>query len=258
MNRLEAILQQLKDGKITIEDALTEINLFGLDFIEDGVKMDSGRYMRKGIPEIVFAEKKPPELVLKIVSNIMKSKNVLLLSRVLEKHLSLLNQELDGIYNLIVKPDFEPYTVTITSKDYSPEKTGSKIGILTAGTSDIPIAEEAAAVADLMGVEAITFHDVGVAGVHRLFEPLKKLVEQRIKALIVIAGMEGALPTIVSGLVNFPVIGVPTSTGYGHGGGGTAALMTMLQSCSPGLVVVNIDNGINAGATAALIAKQSK
>jgi NCAIR mutase (PurE)-related protein len=258
MNKLETILKQLKDGKISVNEAMTAIDLFGLDFVENEVKMDSGRYLRKGIPEIVFAEKKRPELVLKIVSSLMKKKDSLLLSRVKDEHLTILKQEFTDFFNLTIRPKFEPYTVTITSKNYTQEKSNQKIGILTAGTSDIPIAEEAAAIAELMGVEVITFHDVGVAGVHRLFDPLKRLVEQKIKVLIVIAGMEGALPTIVSGLVNIPVIGVPTSTGYGYGGGGTAALMTMLQSCSPGLVVVNIDNGINAGATAALIAKQSK
>ena len=103
-----------------------------------------------------------------------------------------------------------------------------------------------------------SFYDVGIAGVHRLFDPLKELIKQNVKAIVVVAGMEGALPAIVSSLVSVPVIGVPASIGYGYGGQGEAALMTMLQSCSPGLVVVNIDNGINAGATAALIAKQSE
>ena len=161
-------------------------------------------------------------------------------------------------FDFIIPSKNEPYTVTIKQKTHNIKVSSSKIGILTAGSSDIPIAEEAAAIARLMGVKVISFHDVGVDGVHRLFEPLKKLKEERVKCIIVVAGMEGALPTVVSGLVDVPIIGVPTSIGYGYGGKGEAALMTMLQSCSPGLVVVNIDNGINAGATAALIAKQSK
>ena len=188
----------------------------------------------------------------------MKRNDTILLSRVLEKHLALLKENLDQTYRLIITPEYEPFTVTIEKKDYKKFPSTQKIGVLTAGSSDIPIAEEASAVAKLMGVDVISFYDIGIAGVHRLFNPLKELIKQDVKAIVVVAGMEGALPAIVSGLVNVPVIGVPASIGYGYGGEGEAALMTMLQSCSPGLVVVNIDNGINAGATAALIAKQSE
>jgi len=258
MHDLEEILKKLKGGKIGIEEATRAINLFGLDFIDKEVRMDLGRLVRKGIPEIIFAERKHPDMVLKIVTSMMESHQAILLSRVLDKHLSLLKESLENKYDLIISTENEPYAVTIKKKQYSFEVYSSQIGILTAGSSDIPIAEEAAAIARLMGVKVFSFYDVGVAGVHRLFEPLKTLIKKEVKCIVVVAGMEGALPTIVSGLVNVPVIGVPTSTGYGYGGDGTAALMTMLQSCSPGLVVVNIDNGINAGATAALIAKQSK
>jgi pyridinium-3,5-biscarboxylic acid mononucleotide synthase len=128
--------------------------------------------------------------------------------------------------------------------------------VLTAGTSDIPIAEEAVLVARQMGCRIERGYDVGVAGVHRLLEPLLRMVEARADVVVVVAGMEGALPSVVAGLVDVPVIGVPTSTGYGFGGDGTAALCSILQSCSPGLVAVNIDNGVGAGAAAALIARQ--
>lgn len=258
MRDLEAILTQLKSGQISIEQAKSAINLFGLDFINNEVRMDLGRLLRKGIPEIIFTESKSPDMVVKIVSSLMDSREAILLSRVLDKHLNLLKSSLENEYDFIISTDCEPYTVTITKKGYTLGEYSSQIGILTAGSSDIPIAEEAAAIARLMGVEVISVYDVGVAGVHRLFEPLKALMEKKVKCIVVVAGMEGALPTVVSGLVDVPVIGVPTSVGYGYGGKGEGALMTMLQSCSPGLVVVNIDNGINAGATAALIAKQSK
>ena len=135
---------------------------------------------------------------------------------------------------------------------------GQKIGVLTAGTSDIPVAEEAAITAEVMGCSVIRGYDVGVAGIHRLLEPLKDMIQQDVACVIVVAGMEGALPSVVAGMVGVPVIGVPTSIGYGLGAGGIGALTTMLQSCSPGLVVVNIDNGFNAGATAALIAAMRK
>ena len=128
------------------------------------------------------------------------------------------------------------------------------MGILTAGTADIPVAEEAKTVLEEMGYEVLAEYDVGVAGVHRLFPSLRKMLENDVKVLIVVAGMEGALPSLVASLVDVPVIGVPTSTGYGIGGGGVGALISMLQSCSLGLVVVNIDNGVGAGIAAALIA----
>jgi NCAIR mutase (PurE)-related protein len=138
-----------------------------------------------------------------------------------------------------------------------PEPSGGRVTALSAGTSDLPVLEEAVAVAREMGVAVESFHDVGVAGIHRLTDPLQRLREFDPDCVIVAAGMEGALPSVVAGLVDVPVIGLPTSTGYGLGGDGTAAIMGMLQSCSPGLSVVNIDNGVGAGATAALISNRA-
>ncbi len=254
---IETILKQLKEGKLSLEEAKAELNLFSLEFIEDGVKLDIGRHLRKGIPEVVYAEKKSPKLLISIITRFMADNPVILLSRVLTKHLDLIREKFTEQFDLHIAPSYEPYTVTITSKNYQFGSPNCNIGLLTAGTSDIPIAEEVKAIARLMGVETIQFNDVGIAGVHRLILPLKEMVKKNVRAIVAVAGMEGALPAIVSSLVNVPVIGVPASTGYGYGGKGEAALMTMLQTCSPGLVVVNIDNGINAGATAALIAKQS-
>jgi hypothetical protein len=132
--------------------------------------------------------------------------------------------------------------------------TGGVIGLLSAGTSDMPIAEEARVSAEEMGCEVISHYDVGVAGLHRLVEPLKEFEERDVPVIVAVAGMDGALPTLAKSLTRVPVIGVPTSVGYGLGQPGEAALMTMLHSCVPGLTVVNIDNGFGAGATAALIA----
>lgn len=135
--------------------------------------------------------------------------------------------------------------------------TGGRVGILTAGTSDQAIAEEAGILCQEMGCSVYTAYDVGVAGIHRLFGPLQEFLESvDVDVIIVAAGMDGALPSVVSGLVNVPVIGLPTSVGYGMGGQGQGALMAMLQTCSPGLCVVNIDNGIGAGAMAGLIANR--
>ena len=131
------------------------------------------------------------------------------------------------------------------------------MGILSAGTSDIPIAAEASLIAAEMGATVLEAWDVGVAGLHRLVSPLERFAAAEVDVIVVAAGMDGALPSVVAGLVDVPVIGLPTSVGYGLGAGGVGALTTMLQSCAPGLVVVNIDNGIGAGSTAALIANRS-
>lgn len=257
MNDIETILKQFKNGQMTLEETIRNLRLFSLNYIEEGVTLDEGRQNRKGVPEVIFAERKPVEILKLIVTSHMRNNQALLLSRVFKDHLTMLQAEFSQQFNLQTTPTFAPYTVVITTENYEFAPSPYKIGILTAGTSDIPVAEEARAMARLMGIEAVQFHDVGIAGVHRLFEPLKKLIEEDVKAIVVVAGMEGALPAVVSSLVSVPVIGVPASTGYGYGGKGIGALMSMLQTCSPGLVVVNIDNGINAGATAALIAKQS-
>jgi NCAIR mutase (PurE)-related protein len=137
--------------------------------------------------------------------------------------------------------------------NFNPEY--GKIGLLTAGTSDIPIAEEAKVIVEQGGCEVISSYDIGVAGIHRLFPQIAHMVEEDVCAFIVCAGMEGALPSVVAGLVDVPVIGVPTSVGYGIGADGKAALYSMLQSCAPGLSVVNIDNGFGAGVCALTIAK---
>ena len=145
-------------------------------------------------------------------------------------------------------------TVTVWKIGYDIQQTGGEIAVLAAGTADVAVAEEARITAEIMGCRVRRHYDVGIAGIHRLVEPLKEIRKGNVSAVVVAAGMEGALPTVVRGLVDTVVIGVPTSTGYGYGGKGEAALMTMLQSCAPGLTVVNIDNGFGAGATAALIA----
>lgn len=256
MRDIDTILRKIKEGKMDLEEGKAALSLFSLEYIEEGVNLDLGRYQRKGIPEVIYAEKKSPEVLITIITRYMADNSAILLSRVLTKHLDLIREKFSDQFDLLIAPSYEPYTVTITKKGFQFPIFPYSIGLLTAGTSDIPIAEEAKAMARLMGVQTVQFNDVGIAGVHRLFTPLKEMVKKKVKTIVVVAGMEGALPAIVSSLVNVPVIGVPSSTGYGYGGKGEGALMTMLQTCSPGLVVVNIDNGINAGATAALIAKQ--
>ncbi len=147
--------------------------------------------------------------------------------------------------------------VVMKKKDYSIRKTGGKIGLLTAGTSDIPVAEEAKVIAEEMGCTVFASYDLGVAGIHRVMQPLKELIAKNVDVIIVVAGREGALSSVVAGIVDVPVIAVPTSNSYGFGEKGLGALMAMLQSCSLGLAVVNIDGGIAAGAVATLIANRA-
>lgn len=256
MKEIEQILSDFKSNKITLEEAKKLLGLFSLEFIENEVTLDTGRFKRKGIPEVIYAEKKSPETVKRIIQAHLKENSSILVSRVLEKHLEIITSSFVNQYNVQISPQFEPYSVIVTTKDHQFHESVNKIGILTAGTSDISVAEEVKAIAKMMGVSTVQFNDIGIAGVHRIFEPLKTMIQENVRVIVAIAGMEGALPAIVTSLVQIPVIGVPTSVGYGYGGKGESALLTMLQTCSPGLVVVNIDNGINAGATAALIIKQ--
>jgi NCAIR mutase (PurE)-related protein len=168
--------------------------------------------------------------------------------------LALVSDELSEEFEVVV--DRNAATVIVASRGVEPPNTGGKVAVISAGSSDAPVAAEAALIAREMGCEVHEVRDVGVAGLHRLVEPLERVIAAGVDVIVVVAGMDGALPSVITGLVAVPVIGVPTSTGYGFGGDGTAALMTMLQSCAPGLTVVNIDNGVGGGATAALIANR--
>lgn len=214
---------------------------------------DLHRDNRKGIPEVLLAQGKRHEDVLGIARRFVDSTGRAIISRVDGDLLAKLRLDFSDC-------DLQAHSpsgmVVIKRHGFESPRTGGKIGVISAGTSDVPVAEEARVLAEEMGCEAIAVYDVGVAGIHRLFEPLQALKEAGVDALVVAAGMDGALPSVVSGLVDVPVIGLPTSIGYGYGGQGEAALMSMLQTCSPGLTVVNIDNGVGAGATAALIANR--
>ena len=216
-------------------------------------RLDLTRESRKGIPEVVLAEVKTDEQVLAIVRTFLERNGRAIVSRMREQTAERLAHE---FRDWTVSPRPLARAAVVHLPDYVAPRTGGRIGVLTAGTGDIPVAEEARLIAEEMGCDVRTLYDVGVAGIHRLFGPLHELLQYDIAALVVCAGMDGALPSVVAGLSPVPVIGVPTSIGYGAGGKGEAALLSMLQTCAPGLVVVNIDNGIGAGATAALIANR--
>ncbi|MBN1660329.1 MAG: nickel pincer cofactor biosynthesis protein LarB [Anaerolineae bacterium] len=217
---------------------------------------DFHRHGRKGVPEVIIAERKTVEQSIAIAHRFLEATGRAILSRCPAALEARLAAEFEGAAEIEWLP--APRAAVLRRPDFSPPQTGGSVGILTAGTSDVAQAEEAALLCREMGCQVYTAYDVGVAGIHRLWEPLQYMVQEaRVDVLIVAAGMDGALPSVVSGLVDVPVIGLPTSVGYGLGGGGEAAILSMLQTCAPGMAVVNIDNGIGAGAIAGLIANRA-
>jgi len=249
------ILESLKLGKLTISQAKKMLSIYSIEKIEDFAKLDVGRQLRRGIPEVIFGEKKQLAEIKKIMLAAINRSGSILISRInkndYEKVLSFSKKNK-------IKTRLGKNTTSVLFFKNTQHCSGGRVGILTAGTSDVGIAEEARLMCEAMGCACISSYDVGIAGLHRVFPIMKKMVKEEVDAIIVVAGMEGALASIVSSLVDIPVIGVPSSVGYGYGEKGIAALASMLQSCTLGLSVVNIDNGIGAGAIAANIANRVK
>lgn len=237
------VLELYKEGKISAEEAEKALRTDYIVSLGNEVNLDLGRQARKGVPEVVYARTKTPETVERILKS---SAEKVLVSGVDESHYNLVKDMEDILF-------FKEFKCIVSGG--FPEEKYDPVAVVTAGTSDIPVAGEAILAARMMGCPCIEYNDIGVSGLHRLIEPMKEIINRDVASIVVVAGMEGALPTLISSLSPVPVIGVPTSTGYGFGGDGTAALMGMLQSCSPGLSVVNIDNGIGAGSVAAMISK---
>lgn len=218
------------------------------------IRVDPRRRERTGAPEIVLAERKSTGDVLRGLLALIDAEGIVIATRLTDRHLQELPAMLPERLNADV--DTDARTIVVTDGHQPAEPTFAPIGVISAGTSDRPVAQEAIVVARALGSEVIPVFDVGVAGLHRLVQPLRALMARRPAAIIVAAGMDGALPSVVAGLVNCPVIGLPVAVGYGHGANGEAALATMLQSCAPGLSVVNINNGVGAAVSAHLIARQ--
>ena len=250
---LDEILNSLKSGKMTVPNARKLLSLYSLEKIEDFAKIDTGRKYRHGIPEVIFAEQKQLSEIKKIIQRVLKKSNLILVSRLKKNDYKKI---LEFSKKNKLKTEIGKNSTSILIYKKPLKKNKGRVGILTAGTSDIGVAEEARLMCEAMNCQSISSYDVGVAGLHRVIPVLKEFIKKEVDSIIVVAGMEGALATLVSSSVNVPVIGVPTSVGYGYGEKGVAALASMLQSCSLGLAVVNIDNGIGAGAMAASIANR--
>src|SRR3989344_6051564 len=241
---IKKLMGDLKNGKVEVNEAIRKLKF--LPFENLGfAKIDHHRALRKGFPEVVFCQSKTVWQVVEIVKRLSKNNSVVLATRATKETFNEMKKHIKNAnYN-------EKSKTIIINKKKSDKKTKNKILILTAGTSDINIAEEAAIVAEVMGNIVERLYDVGVAGLHRLLSNKGQI--EGANVLIVVAGMDGVLPSVVSGLFGKPIIAVPTSVGYGASFKGIAPLLTMLNSCSPGVVVVNIDNGFGAGYFASMI-----
>ena len=240
---LKSLLEQVKLGEVQVGEALEKLKF--LPYNDLGfAKIDCHRHLRQGFPEVVFGQGKTPEQIAKIMEKLSQGDKNILATRIsLEVYEKVKEVLPEVIYYPLAR-------VMVANKEQNPQSQG-EILVITAGTSDIPVAEEAAITAETMGSKVERLYDVGVAGIHRLLDQQEKMAKANV--LIVVAGMEGALASVVGGLVDKPVIAVPTSIGYGASFHGLAALLSMLNSCASGVTVVNIDNGFGAGYTATLI-----
>lgn len=242
---LEKILMDIKDQKISVHKALLWLKEFPFDDL-GFAKIDTHRHLRRGFPEVIFGQGKTDDQIIKIIKKIYSKCQPVLVTRTTKK----LYKKIARIYGNARFHDLAK-AITILPGKSKPQREG--VLIITAGTSDIPVAEEAALTAEMMGEKVEKVYDVGVAGIHRLMSIKGKILKAN--CIMVVAGMEGALPSVVAGLIDKPVIGIPTSTGYGASFGGVSSLLGMLNSCSSGLLVVNIDNGFGGGYAASLINK---
>jgi NCAIR mutase (PurE)-related protein len=242
--KLEDLLKKVRSGRTSIQEAMAQLK--SLPFEDLGyARIDHHRSLRKGFPEVIWGEGKTSGQILSIMKQLKRKGQNILITRLEEK-------KAKAIQKVFSKSRYYPQSKVLTYLTHPVKSEGKgTILVVTAGTTDIPVAEEAAVTSQFMGNRVETLYDVGVAGIHRLLSERERLEAARV--LIVVAGMEGALPSVIGGLVDRPVIAVPTSVGYGTSFGGITALLAMLNSCASGVTVVNIDNGFGAGYMASLI-----
>jgi NCAIR mutase (PurE)-related protein len=240
---LLSTLDKVKVGSLSTEDALKELSVLPYEDL-NFVKIDHHRDIRTGFPEVIFGRGKTVEQIVIIAERLAAHSDKILVTHAGAEAYQAVHAKIsDAVYNPVARTivvNRQPKTVLVPG-----------VTVVTGGTADIPVAEEAAVTAELMGNKVDKIFDVGVAGLHRLLDKLPQL--RQAKVLVVVAGMEGALPSVMGGLVQAPIIAVPTSVGYGASFNGLAALLTMLNSCAPGVAVVNIDNGFGAGYMAGMI-----
>lgn len=245
--RLRELLEDFRNGRLSADDAMAQLG--SLPYEDLGfAKVDHHRELRKGFPEVVYGEAKTPEQVAALAVTVLERSDRLLVTKAAPEAFS-------AVRNKITDAAYDPMARTIVVDRREVRNRTPGIVVASGGTSDLPVAYEAAITAELMDCAVERVFDVGVAGLHRLVDSLPVLREA--KVVVAVAGMEGALPSVIGGLIPAPVIAVPTSIGYGASFGGVAALLAMLNSCAPGVAVVNIDNGFGAGYLAAQIVNTS-
>jgi NCAIR mutase (PurE)-related protein len=268
MYSLNAILASVKEGRMSIKRAQSLLKLNAIAIVDDFARLDVNRFQRRGVPEIVYGSGKTDEQIVAIVSKLVDlRRDALLFSPVVISRVSrrTKNHLLSALFmgkpelrrRIKVDYDSKANVAIVTSRGYEPGgKENGKVALLSAGTSDMRALREAKIVLSLSGCKTIEFNDVGVAALQRLRGPLESINRFDPDVMIIAAGMEGALPSVVASLSSVPIIGIPVSSGYGYGGRGESALMSMLQACSLGITTVNIDSGVGAGVVAALIARR--
>ncbi|AFZ04034.1 nickel pincer cofactor biosynthesis protein LarB [Calothrix sp. PCC 6303] len=244
-DKLRSLLQSIADGTVSPDTAFEKLKNLDYESVGDFAKIDNHRELRTGFPEVIWGQDKTPAQIIQIMQVMQQKNPVVMATRISQEVYNLLELKIPNLQYFklaricaLVPPNNQP-------------KYHGIISIISAGTADLPIAEEAAVTAELCGFHVQRLWDVGVAGIHRLLN--NRHVIESASVLIVVAGMEGALPSVVAGLANCPVIAVPTSIGYGASFGGLSALLTMLNSCATGIGVVNIDNGFGAAILAGQI-----
>ncbi|TFH30017.1 MAG: nickel pincer cofactor biosynthesis protein LarB [Myxococcales bacterium] len=243
-SRVKELLDRVAAGSTDPQAALEELRALPFSSVDHAL-VDSHRELRTGIPEVVFGQGKTPDQILGIVERLQSAGQSALVTRLDAASASFLTERLDGA---VYHPEARVLRAGPSLSAPLPE---ARVAVVSAGTADRPVAMEAVVTLEFLGVTALRFEDVGVAGLHRLLVKLPEL--QRVSLAIVVAGMEGALPSVVGGLVDFPVIAVPTSVGYGASFGGLAALLAMMNSCAAGVTVVNVDNGFGAAVAATAV-----
>ncbi|MEO1373202.1 MAG: nickel pincer cofactor biosynthesis protein LarB [Cyanobacteria bacterium J06635_10] len=247
---LQSLLNDVAKGTITPDKAFSRLKDLAYEPVEDFAKIDHHRSLRTGFPEVIWGPGKTPEQIAQIMQVMRQRNQVVMATRISEQVYAILQPKVRGLRY------YEAARICAIAPPNIEVRYSGQIGILSAGTADLPVAEEAAVTAELSGFEVQRLWDVGVAGIHRLLN--NRHVIQSATVLIVVAGMEGALPSVVAGLADSPVIAVPTSIGYGASFGGLAPLLTMLNSCAAGIGVVNIDNGFGAAILAGQILRSAE
>jgi len=251
---LRALLEAVARGELSVEEAERRLRLLAVESVGDLARLDVGRWLRRGVPEVVLGDAKSSEELVEISRRMLESSGRAIISRVSrEKAERVIGEVKPARY----RHEERARMLALYSESFKLKKTGGKVAVLAAGTADVPAAEEARVMAEEMGCEVKALYDVGIAALHRALSAVKEALEWGADAIVVAAGREAALASLVASLVDVPVIGLPVSVGYGFAGGGLSALAAMLQSCPLGLAVVNIDAGVAAGAFAALIANRA-